>query len=751
MCWSGGASTVLAVAGLGMTAYFIKAGEKKELGLALFYFSVMEVLQLASYSYIHQCAMPMSKIHTLLGYAHIACQPLFINMVTMCFIPEVVRHKIAPYVYGLCWISVIPFMFKAYPFSDTSLCTVGQGTICVPFACAYKENWQIGGLWSLSNLSSQLWMVLSNNFHVLGAQAKIYLLTGLVLPVLYGSWRIILATMLVIPGVAYIAINSLSELPSLWCLYSIAFCCTFMRTPVRKYLHVYHWPLYEYVRSKYMQPLTVAQSKILIEQETPIETNTTTSPIYANTLPLHELQWAYWLSRFSEPVCRTLNTLGRKRFQGSMCKIALDAALQLVLQKQEIFSYHLHRFYPLHTLCTKPSVHFRQSTEISLLSLPDELVETYLNQQYANLCYEKTWRVNRPWICVDVYVLKHEQIEIQICMSQWIADDASMDILFRELSNAYLFFTHQTHAYTLDSFQSYQHYIHHQQQCLQQQAHSDEVFWNQYLHNVELLRIPKSFIRSSYHSVPTQMPLSEVLLQKLRIFCNQYQLTLQDVLHAASSLALAQCCGNEPKTLCMSSIKSTRDDPQYANTIGCFLRMDIFKLTLHSQSTLVEISRQIQHAHTETAAYQHAPILVKLAAVGKRSKLIKPVRKFIVNHGLTLVAKCFPRWQLNQSLIHACENIAFSGKKRQFLICVDIDQNFFADHLSTEEALFGLSKQEIPLYTPPVQIVRTALQIIFHRNNDQHIPFIAIVGNVSAEFKNRFSELFAALIKHAVD
>lgn len=750
MCWSGGASTVLALTGLGMSAYFIKTGERKEFCLALFYFSLMEVLQLASYSYINQCAMPMSKIHTVLGYIHIAFQPMFINMVALCFIPDAVRHKIAPYVYCLCWITVVPFMLKAYPFSDTSLCTVGQGTICVPFACAYKENWQIGGIWSLSNLTSQLWIVLSKDLQFLGVQAKLYLLTGLVLPIVYGSWRIILATVLLIPGVAYIGMSHLSELPALWCLYSIAFCCTLMQTPIRKYLHVYRWPFYQYILSKYTQPLTETQSKTIIEQETPIETNTTTSPIHPNTLPLHELQWAYWLSKFSVPMVKTMNIIGRKRFQGSINKIALDAALQLVLQKQEIFSYHLHRFYPLHTLCTKPSMHFRQSTEISLLSLSDALVETYLNQQYANLCYEKTWRENRPWISVDLYVLKHEQTEIQICMSQLIADEVSMDILFRELSNAYLFFTHQSHAYVLDSFQSYQHYIQQQQYCLSQQANTDEDFWNQYLQDSDLLRVPKQFIRSHRESVPTYLALPESFIQKLRMFCAEHQFALHDVLYAASSLALAKCCGNESNTLCISSIKTTRDDPEYTNTIGCFLRMDTIKLVFQWKSTLLDISRQVQYAHAETAEYQQAPTLVKLAAIGKRSKVIKPVRKFIVNHGLTFAAKCFPRWQINQSMIHACENIAFSARKRKFLVCVDIDQHFFTDHNSAKQSmLFGLSKRDIPLFTQPVQIVRSVINISFHRSNDQNIPFIAIAGHVSAEFKHRFSDILIALIQDA--
>ena len=104
MCWSSGASAVLAVSGLGMTGYLIKTGEKKELWITFLYFSLMALLQVSAYSYINQCANPMNKLHTFLGYAHIAFQPFFINMAAMCFIPEIVKNKISSYVYGICWI-----------------------------------------------------------------------------------------------------------------------------------------------------------------------------------------------------------------------------------------------------------------------------------------------------------------------------------------------------------------------------------------------------------------------------------------------------------------------------------------------------------------------------------------------------------------------------------------------------------------------------------------------------------------------
>ena len=752
MCWSSGASAVLAVSGLGMTGYLIKTGEKKELWITFLYFSLMALLQVSAYSYINQCANPMNKLHTFLGYAHIAFQPFFINMAAMCFIPEIVKNKISSYVYGICWIGMVLLMVHAYPFADNSLHTVGHSTFCVPFADAFKESW----LTSPQNLSSQLWMTLSGNSPSFGLYSTLYLSIGLALPLLYGSWRIVLGTLLCVPCIACFSTSSINELPAVWCLCSVGLCCTLMLSAIRKRLYVYNWPTYQLYLPKRLHALTIEQSKKMVEQASPIAIKTTTAPIYSSSLPLHEFQFMHWLSGFSKPIYKTLNIVDRKRFQGKINKIALDAALQLVLQKQEIFSYHIHRFYPLHTLCTNPSIHFRQSTEISLLTLPDDLVEAYLVQQYDNLFYEKTWRVNRPWISIDLYELKNEQVEIQVCMSQLVSDARSMAIFFQELSNAYLFFTHQTHTYTIDSFQSYQHYVTQQNIILQQRANADEAFWSSYLQDAGLFCFPKQHIIRCNQSLSTQLPIPESFILKLQQFCTHHHVDLHDVLSAAIGLSLLQCCDNDitclPNKLCISTIKSTRDDPQYQHTIGCFLRMDTIKLNLNDQPSLLPLSKQAQHSANETALYQQAPTLVKLGAMAQFAKTTKPITKLLVGRGLTLIAKSFPQLQLNQHVIHACENIAISNRKKQFLICMNVAHDFLEyPQEARQPYLFGLEKQAIPVHTPPLHVINHVLNIIFHRNNDQNLPFLAVVGNLSPEFKTRFGKRLVTMVEEAIE
>lgn len=238
MCWSGEASAVLAIAGFTMTAYLIKTGEKKELWITLFYFTLMELLQAVTYIYINQCHLPMNKILTILGYTHIAFQPFFVNMAAMYFIPKDVKQKISPYVYGLCCIVPLLYALKFYPLSDASLCHVGKEIICGPFICSYKGNWHIAWQLPLNGL----------NFGFIGGLHEFgsYGICAFVLPVLYGSWRVILVTFLLGPLIAYFSTNNVNEFPAIWCLYSIALCCTIIKTPLRHYLFVDHWFMYRF-------------------------------------------------------------------------------------------------------------------------------------------------------------------------------------------------------------------------------------------------------------------------------------------------------------------------------------------------------------------------------------------------------------------------------------------------------------------------------------------------------------------------
>lgn len=292
MCWGGEASTTLAVAGFGVTAYLIKKGEKKELWLFLLYFSLMETLQAVTYGYIDQCGSTLNKFLTFLGYTHIAFQPFFINMTAMHFIPITIKKKIAKYVYVLCGVGAGMFVLKALPLGDAALCHVGAEGFCGPIACSYTGNWHVAWQWPLNNFSSSALVNMPIKEYITGAEAKnymfkgnwtyawqwlrdflgtnplpfigleahhylqglhaqVYCLCAFILPMLYGAWRLIVVMFLLGPFLAHFFTTNVNEFPAVWCLFSIGLCCTIILSPIRQYLYVKHSFLYPYIlRSK---------------------------------------------------------------------------------------------------------------------------------------------------------------------------------------------------------------------------------------------------------------------------------------------------------------------------------------------------------------------------------------------------------------------------------------------------------------------------------------------------------------------
>lgn len=503
------------------------------------------------------------------------------------------------------------------------------------------------------------------------------------------------------------------------------------------------------------QALTIAQLAECVEHAPPAEQAIPTRTRYVHKLPLDDFQLMLWLIKFSEATLKTSNIVWRRRVQGPLHKATLDAALQLVLQKQEIFSYHIHYFYPLQTSCRGPSPRFRQWFETSLLDLPETEVEAYLAKQYDDLFYKKTWRPNRPWIHAQLYYLQHEEIEIQVCLSHLITDENSSTIFFQELSKAYLFFSQHATTYPHDTYQTYQHYITYRHALFQQQARANAMFWTDYLQDAGSFHFPKQYILHDREPTATQISLSDTFVQKLRQFCIQHHVTFNDVLCAAISLALLQTCENDsqcvPHKLVISTTRSTRDDTYYDHTIGCFLRIEPIKLALDCQSTLLNLAKQAQQSSLDTATHQHASSLVKLAAIGKLQLCLtkKPIKKFVVNAALTLLAKCFPELHLDKSIFKACELMAVMDRTKQFLINMNITNEFLQAPSERNHAmLFGLPEHPIPYHHQHMRVVKYLLDVLFHRDHHSNTCYLVITANLTPYFQKKFGETLASIIEH---
>jgi hypothetical protein len=237
MCWSGEASAVLAATGFISTAYFYRQGESRALCSALAYFALMELLQAYTYTVIDQCWNPNNQIATFLGYMHIAFQPFFVNAVALHFIPQPVAKRIAALVYLLCFAAAVIFMLRIYPFSGSLFCfektyhlILSNLNFTMPFCgetiCSTSGEWHIA------------WAIPANGSI---AMANAYVYAAFLLPLLYGSWKLVLYHFISGPLLAFLTTNNMNEWAAVWCLYSIGLLLLLIKTPIRHYLPVRTW------------------------------------------------------------------------------------------------------------------------------------------------------------------------------------------------------------------------------------------------------------------------------------------------------------------------------------------------------------------------------------------------------------------------------------------------------------------------------------------------------------------------------
>ena len=227
MCWSIEVSAALTVVGLGTAAVSRARGDRPAIWTTLVYFSLMEGLQAITYLVIDACGLPVNALLTTLAYVHIAFQPFFINLISMSFIPDEARRRVAPVVYGLCFASALYMLLQLYPFPWSSECIVGQ-TLCGTQLCAVSGTWHIG------------WEIPYRNFGFL-MQFPTYVVVGFLVPLVYGSWRFTFFHIVTGPTAAYLTTSNPNEWPAVWCLYSVGLVLVAMMGPLRRWFVVRKW------------------------------------------------------------------------------------------------------------------------------------------------------------------------------------------------------------------------------------------------------------------------------------------------------------------------------------------------------------------------------------------------------------------------------------------------------------------------------------------------------------------------------
>ena len=215
MCWGAAASITMVGVGIAATGITIHRRMPAAIPATLAYFTVMELLQASGYAVLDQCGTPANEVITLLSVLHIVFQPFFIN----AFAFELVRHRLTcrvkTAVYIICAISATIMLLQLYPFSWAGSCQAGA-SLCGSVLCTVSGEWHIA--WSVPY--NGLMLPLEN---IVGTYAAFptYFVVVFLLPLAYGAWRFVIFHAVAGPILASLLTSNPSEVPAVWCLFSI--------------------------------------------------------------------------------------------------------------------------------------------------------------------------------------------------------------------------------------------------------------------------------------------------------------------------------------------------------------------------------------------------------------------------------------------------------------------------------------------------------------------------------------------------
>lgn len=245
MCWSGPASYTIAAVGVVATAKAIKQGDSALLWSPLLYFTAIEALQGYSYSVEGQCALPQNQIAALLAYVHIAFQPLFTCILALFFVPDDIRRLIAPTVLIIGGLTGAYMLLQIYPFDWTAPCRPGR-LLCSEYLCVKRESWHIGWHLPLNDLGERLpAAVFGTQYHL---NFPVYFVVMFLLPALFGAWKLAAFQLLIGPTLAWASTDSPTEMPAIWCLFSLGIVMMIVFSPLRAFLTARGWPLWQVLR-----------------------------------------------------------------------------------------------------------------------------------------------------------------------------------------------------------------------------------------------------------------------------------------------------------------------------------------------------------------------------------------------------------------------------------------------------------------------------------------------------------------------
>lgn len=235
MCWSLEASVGMVVAGAAVTTVTLKRGEPVAIWGTMAYFTAMEALQVAGHVVIDDCTTPSNETVTMLSYLHIVFQPFFINWFAMELVPGTVKKKVRKWVFALCSVSAGVMLLQLAPLQFFGHCLPGS-PLCGDIFCTVSGNWHIAWNIPYNGLMVPFDAAFGTNWGL-----PTYMISALLLPLIYGAWRFVVLNAVAGPILGSVLTHNPNELPAVWCFFSIAILCVGLSPLVRRGVETRTW------------------------------------------------------------------------------------------------------------------------------------------------------------------------------------------------------------------------------------------------------------------------------------------------------------------------------------------------------------------------------------------------------------------------------------------------------------------------------------------------------------------------------
>jgi len=198
----------LSIGIIGIFAGIYFYGKNKYIGIGIFYFGFMEILQFLQYQVIDKCDSKMNKLLTTLAYIHICFQPLFVNIWLMGFVDDPENYHVFLYM-SVC--AAILLLSRMMWVGDDELCDTKTEPLCGPKTCSLSGHKHI--VWNFRLRAA------GKNFFT--PSIGLYFFMWAIPTIVMFKKKPIMALILTGPYFGFLFADDIHESSSVWCFTAI--------------------------------------------------------------------------------------------------------------------------------------------------------------------------------------------------------------------------------------------------------------------------------------------------------------------------------------------------------------------------------------------------------------------------------------------------------------------------------------------------------------------------------------------------